>query len=111
MRNDPKDRHVLAAAVAGHAEHIVTENLKDFPDEATAPYNVRTIPPDTFLMMLLQQDGNGMMEAFQSYAASRFRVNPHENPWTIIARLRRNNVSVFARSIETNLSDEWRAEL
>lgn len=30
MTNDPKDRHVLAAAVHGSAELIVTENVRDF---------------------------------------------------------------------------------
>ena len=31
MINHPKDRHVLAAAVAGRADTLVTENMKDFP--------------------------------------------------------------------------------
>ncbi len=31
---DPGDRHVLAAAIVGRCDVIVTQNLRDFPDEA-----------------------------------------------------------------------------
>lgn len=37
MGNDPKDRHVLAAAVHSDCEVIVTFNTKDFPRVALAP--------------------------------------------------------------------------
>lgn len=43
MRNHPKDRHVLAAAVRGHADVLVTFNLRDFPDTARrAPHPALT---------------------------------------------------------------------
>ncbi|MCA1717453.1 MAG: PIN domain-containing protein, partial [Actinobacteria bacterium] len=40
MTNDPKDRHVMAAAVRGRADVIVTSNVRDFPPEACEPYDV-----------------------------------------------------------------------
>ncbi len=52
VRCDPKDRHVLAAAVRGGADTIVTCNLKDFPDEAGAPYGIGICHPDSFLVQL-----------------------------------------------------------
>lgn len=50
MTNDPKDRHVLAAAIHGQAALIVTANLKDFPAEALAPYGIEAVHPDEFLL-------------------------------------------------------------
>ncbi len=49
MTNDPKDRHVLAAAIRGRADVIVTSNTKDFPPEAREPYDVDLQTPDEFL--------------------------------------------------------------
>jgi predicted nucleic acid-binding protein len=46
---DPKDRHVLAAAIAGRCDAIVTQNLKHFPDAAVEPYGIEVQHPDEFL--------------------------------------------------------------
>ena len=46
---DPNDRHVLAAAILSRSDAIVTNNLKDFPLEKLAPYNIEPIHPDEFM--------------------------------------------------------------
>ena len=47
---DPDDRHVLAAAIVGRCDVIVTQNLKDFPEAGLAPYGIETQHPDDFLL-------------------------------------------------------------
>ena len=49
---DPADVHVLAAAVAGNADVIVTLNAKDFPRGVLAEEGVSRADPDAFLMGL-----------------------------------------------------------
>ena len=47
---DPNDRHILAAAIIGHADMIVTNNIKDFPQTELGKYNIESIVPDKFLV-------------------------------------------------------------
>jgi predicted nucleic acid-binding protein len=47
---DPNDRHVLAAAIVGHADAIVTFNLKDFPDASLSQHAIEVLHPDDFLV-------------------------------------------------------------
>lgn len=52
MSNDPKDRHVLAAAVKGGCDVVVTYNMRHFPKENLAPLDVTAMTPDEFLLGL-----------------------------------------------------------
>lgn len=51
---DPDDRHVLAAAIVGHADAIVTFNTKDFPEAVLQPYGIEVQHPDEFVVNQLQ---------------------------------------------------------
>lgn len=56
MKNHPKDRHVLAAAVACRADYVVTFNLKDFVSAPADALTTAVIGPSTFLKELTTLD-------------------------------------------------------
>lgn len=49
---DPNDLHVLAVAIAGHADAIVTFNAQDFPRPVLADEGIDRRDPDGFLWEL-----------------------------------------------------------
>jgi predicted nucleic acid-binding protein len=55
---DPDDRHVLAAAIVGQADLIITLNLDDFPPEQLEPFGIEAQHPDTFVAYLVGLDHN-----------------------------------------------------
>lgn len=67
---DEDDRHVVAAAIQTRAEAIITFNLKDFPDESLAPYNMKATHPDDFIMDLCDQNLAAVIQATRQHRAS-----------------------------------------
>lgn len=53
---DPNDRHVLAAAIIGQANVIVTLNLDDFPPTQLESFGVEAQHPDTFVAYVISLD-------------------------------------------------------
>jgi predicted nucleic acid-binding protein len=70
MENDPKDRHVLAAAVASGAPVIVTDNSADFPVAALTPLGVAAQTADQFLLDLYFADPTRVRDVLERQAAS-----------------------------------------
>lgn len=50
MSNDPKDRHILAAAIRSGSQMIVTSNVRHFPDELLREFDIEAQRPDLFLL-------------------------------------------------------------
>lgn len=67
---DPDDRHVLAAAIAGHADAIVTFNTKDFPAEVLAVHQLEAQHPDEFIMNQLELHEIAALGAIKEMRAS-----------------------------------------
>jgi hypothetical protein len=70
-----KDRHVLAAAVKADASILVTENVKDFPAEATVPYNVDVLTPDQFLLELFDASPTSVVRTL-TRQAEQYKRDP-----------------------------------
>lgn len=53
---DADDRHVLAAALVGKADVLLTNNLKDFPERILSEYGLTRKSIDSFLWELFTQE-------------------------------------------------------
>jgi predicted nucleic acid-binding protein len=84
---DPDDRHVVAAAIVGHADAIVTFNIKDFPAAALQPYGIEVQHPDEFLMNQLQ-----LQEIPALIAIKKMRAR-----WTNPARSAQDLITAFEK--------------
>ncbi|WP_250292283.1 PIN domain-containing protein [Frankia sp. CiP1_Cm_nod1] len=101
MTNDPKDRHVLAAAVRTGAEVMVTFNLRDFPETTLKPYDIAAIHPDEFLLDQLDLYPGRTLEVLEQQAASYRR-----EPTTVAALLpllERTGLPQFAAEVRRHI--------
>lgn len=101
MTNDPKDRHVAATAIAAGAHTIVTFNLKDFPEEDLAPWDLQAIHPDTFLLDQLDLAPGAMMQALDDLV--RAMHNPKRTHEEVLGRLHRIGLPEFADEARRHL--------
>lgn len=96
MTNDQKDRHVLAAAIAGRADVIVTYNLADFPDNSYRSYGLDVQDPDTFLVHQYTLAPTRVIRMMDRLAKDR--RPPMDTP-TGILRLLEKSVPQFSRAL------------
>jgi predicted nucleic acid-binding protein len=87
---DVNDRHVLAAAVDGHADSIVTINIKDFPSSILDPLGITALHPDEFLLQQLQLEPLVVLPAFKAMRAHL--KNPAFTPEKFVDAMERNGL-------------------
>ena len=60
---DPKDAHVIAAAVKTRASVIVTENVRHFPEQILAPLDLEAKTADSFIADTIDLDAGRAVAA------------------------------------------------
>lgn len=97
---DADDRHVVAAALAGGAETILTLNLKDFPTDRL-PDGLVAVPPDEFLSRLYDHDPTALLQAMAAHRASLTR--PPKTPEEYADSLVNGGLAELARRVRSRL--------
>ncbi len=93
---DPDDRHVLAAAITGGAQAIVTMNIKDFPATALVD-GIEARHPDEFLLDQLDLMPSRLMEVLVQQAADLRR--PASDLAGVLNHLERCGVPNFVEAV------------
>jgi hypothetical protein len=73
MTNDEEDRHVVAAAVHGGSQIILTLNLRHFRPEHLEPWGVCALHPQSFLIEIFGQERAVVVMKLEQQAADRGR--------------------------------------
>ncbi|MBZ0088233.1 MAG: PIN domain-containing protein [Thermomonas sp.] len=75
MTNDKKDRHVLAVAIASRSDVVVTNNVRDFPENSVSPYNIEVQTPDEFIRTQATLNPFRFKQSFLSRANERIKAS------------------------------------
>ena len=94
---DKDDTHVLAAAIAGHADCIVTANLKHFPSDVAKLHGLEVTHPDDFIVLQLDLDPYPALAAFKDMRGRLRR--PALDAEQFIQSLERNALATTAQRL------------
>jgi len=104
MTCDPKDRHVLAAAVRANAEVLVTFNIKDFPATAVKPYDIDVVRPDDFLLDQMDLGPATVLQCLQQQVSAY--QNPNVTLGELLAHFETLGLPLFVAAVRERLQGE-----
>jgi hypothetical protein len=105
---DPGDRHVVAAARAGRADVIVTDNVADFPPGALPTPLIRQ-SLDEFLLGSLDLYPGQVINAVRAVAGRTGRSGPAMTARDIATYLQARGMPAFGERLLANLDQLGRA--
>ncbi len=94
---DPADTHVLAAAIAGSADIIVTLNAKDFPRQILAEEGLSRTDPDALLHGIWQASPETMQQVGAKVLGEARRLSGDD--WTMRALLKKARLPRLAKAL------------
>lgn len=98
---DPNDRHVLAAAIKTNANLIVTNNIKDFPQEYLQSFNLSAKKADDFLTDIIDLNQEQAIAAFKEMVLNK--KNPKQDEFEVLNQLRKAGLNDTANYLHAFL--------
>lgn len=98
---DEKDNHVLAAAIKTNANIIVTNNLKDFPEDYLASFGLAAKSADDFITDIIDLNPQTAVKAFRKLVLNR--VNPDMDEFEVLKRFRKLGLTDTANYLHSLL--------
>ena len=95
---DPGDLHVLAAAIAGSSDAIMTVNAKDFPRNILTEEGLVRVDPDGYLQGCAEAQPERVISVAQSVLAEARRLSGDD--WTMRALMKKARLPRFGKTIE-----------
>jgi len=96
---DEKDKHVLAAAIKANAHVIVTNNLRDFPEDYLATFELVAKSADDFITDIIDLNQSLAVKAFNDLVANK--TNPPRDHLEMLAIFRRRGLTNAANYLHS----------
>lgn len=98
---DPNDRHVLATAIASHADAILTFNAGDFPRHLLAEEGLARLDPDGFLRDLWLRQPEAVATAVDAVRREAERLSGES--WPVRRLLKKAGLPRLGKALEQGM--------
>lgn len=95
---DPNDLHVLAAAVAGSSDAIMTVNAKDFPRNILTEEGLHRVDPDSYLQGCAEANPERVAPVALAVLDEARRLSGED--WTLRKLMKKARLPRFGKAVE-----------